>query len=96
MENLRSSRSIVIAEGVVFKADPSQRAPKKLDVLPTDPDTRDAELNSRLVDGVIDLFQSHALEVKMNSHDKEVIQRSLEEGNLCFFFYNNRVVLNII
>lgn len=84
VDNLRSSRNIVVAEGVVFKADPSQRSPKKLDVLPTDPDARDAELNSRLFDGVVDLFQNHALEVKMNSKDKEVIQRSLEEGDLNF------------
>lgn len=53
---------------------------KKYDALPVDPTARDAEVNYRLVDGVLSLFETHALEVKMNPADKETLQRSLEEG----------------
>ncbi|KAH9644674.1 hypothetical protein HF086_011843 [Spodoptera exigua] len=80
VDNLRASRSITIVDGVVFKGEPEPRSAKKLDALPVDPTARDAEVNYRLVDGVVSLFETHALEVKMNQADKESIQRSLEEG----------------
>lgn len=80
VDNLRASRNIQIVEGVVFKGEPEPRASKKLDALPVDPTARDAEVNYRLVDGVVSLFETHALEVKMNEADKQTIQRSLEEG----------------
>lgn len=53
-----------------------------MDSLPVDPTARDAEVNYRLMDGVVSLFETHAVEVKMNQADKETLQRSLEEGNL--------------
>ncbi|XP_013165459.1 PREDICTED: uncharacterized protein LOC106116244 [Papilio xuthus] len=80
VDNLRASRRITIAEGVVLKGEPDVRSPKKLDSLPVDPTARDAEVNYRLMDGVVSLFETHALEVKMNPADKETVQRSLEEG----------------
>ncbi|OWR51343.1 uncharacterized protein LOC116774800 [Danaus plexippus] len=80
VDNLRAARSVAIAEGVVLKGEPDVRAGKKLDTLPVDPTARDAEVNYRLVDGVVSLFETHALEVKMNQADKEEMQRSLEEG----------------
>ncbi|CAK1594303.1 unnamed protein product [Parnassius mnemosyne] len=80
VDNLRTSRSITIAEGVVLKGEPDMRSPKKLDALPVDPTARNAEVNYRLVDGVVNLFETHAIEVKMNPADKESVQRSLEEG----------------
>ncbi|KAJ2940090.1 hypothetical protein O0L34_g14127 [Tuta absoluta] len=80
VDNLRASRSIAIAEGVVFKGEPDVRTGKKLDSLPVDPTARDAEVNYRLLDGVVSLFETHALEVKMNKQDKETVARSLEEG----------------
>ncbi|XP_013185080.1 uncharacterized protein LOC106130723 [Amyelois transitella] len=80
VDNLRASRSITIAEGVVLKGEPEVRTGKKLDTLPVDPTARDAEVNYRLMDGVVSLFETHAVEVKMNDADKETIQRSLEEG----------------
>ncbi|XP_028177081.1 uncharacterized protein LOC135083644 [Ostrinia nubilalis] len=79
VDNLRASRSITIAEGIVFKGDPDKRA-KKLDALPVDESARDLEVNYRLMDGVVSLFETHALEVKMNQADKETLQRSLDEG----------------
>ncbi|XP_034837318.1 uncharacterized protein [Maniola hyperantus] len=80
VDNLRTSRSILIAEGVVLKGEPDVRSGKKLDSLPVDPTARDAEVNYRLMDGVVSLFETHALEVKMNDADKAEMQRSLEEG----------------
>ncbi|XP_053619436.1 uncharacterized protein LOC128680371 [Plodia interpunctella] len=80
VDNLRASRSIAIAEGVVLKGEPETRTGKKYDALPVDPTARDAEVNYRLMDGVVSLFETHAVEVKMNEADKETIQRSLEEG----------------
>ncbi|XP_068625693.1 uncharacterized protein [Battus philenor] len=80
VENLRASRSITIAEGIVLKGEPDSRAARKLDSLPVDPTARDAEVNHRLLDGVVSLFETHAVEVKMNPADKETVQRSLEEG----------------
>ncbi|XP_047036315.1 uncharacterized protein LOC124642060 [Helicoverpa zea] len=80
VDNLRASRSITIVDGVVFKGEPEPRSAKKMDALPVDPTARDAEVNYRLVDGVVSLFETHALEVKMNQADKDTIQRSLEEG----------------
>lgn len=80
VDNLRASRSIAIAEGVVLKGEPDVRTGKKLDSLPVDQTTRDAEVNYRLLDGVVSLFETHALEVKMNPGDKAEIERSLEEG----------------
>lgn len=56
------------------------RSPKKLDALPVDPSARDVEVNYRLMDGVVSLFETHAVEVKLNPADKETLQRSLEEG----------------
>lgn len=82
VDNVRSARNIVIAEGVVLKGEPDVRSGKKLDALPVDPTARDAEVNYRLMDGVVSLFETHALEVKMNQADKEEMQRSLEEGKL--------------
>lgn len=82
MDNLRSSRTITIVDGVYLKGEPDVRSPKKLDALPVDPTARDAEINYRLMDGVVSLFETHAVEVKMNPADKETLQRSLEEGNL--------------
>ncbi|KAL4708572.1 hypothetical protein ACJJTC_014180 [Scirpophaga incertulas] len=79
VDNLRAARSINIAEGVVLKGDPEKKG-RKLDALPIDPTARDAEVNYRLMDGVVSLFETHALEVKMNQADKETLQRSLEEG----------------
>ncbi|KAL0811306.1 hypothetical protein ABMA28_009720 [Loxostege sticticalis] len=79
VDNLRASRSITIAEGIVLKGDPDKRA-KKLDALPVDPSARDVEVNYRLMDGVVSLFETHAVEVKMNQADKETLQRSLDEG----------------
>lgn len=79
VDNLRASRSIPIVDGVVFKGEPDLKA-RKLDALPVDPTARDAEVNYRLVDGVVSLFETHAVEVKMNQADKETLQRSLEEG----------------
>ncbi|CAH0401549.1 unnamed protein product [Chilo suppressalis] len=79
VDNLRASRSINIAEGIVLKGDPDKRA-KKLDALPVDPSARDVEVNYRLMDGVVSLFETHAVEVKMNQSDKETLQRSLDEG----------------
>lgn len=81
VDNVRAARSIAIAEGIVLKGDPDKRA-KKLDPLPVDPTARDVEVNYRLMDGVVSLFETHALEVKMNQADKETLQRSLEEGEL--------------
>ncbi|CAH0721074.1 unnamed protein product, partial [Brenthis ino] len=80
VDNLRGARNIVIAEGVVLKGEPDVRSGKKLDTLPVDPTARDAEINYRLMDGVVSLFETHALEVKLNQADKEEMQRSLEEG----------------
>ncbi|XP_049880850.1 uncharacterized protein LOC126377197 [Pectinophora gossypiella] len=80
VDNLRASRSITIAEGVVLKGEPDARSGKKLDALPVDVTARDAEVNYRLLDGVVSLFETHAVEVKMNKQDKETMQRSLEEG----------------
>ncbi|KAJ8709514.1 hypothetical protein PYW08_009518 [Mythimna loreyi] len=80
VDNLRASKSITIVDGVVFKGEPEPRSAKKMDALPVDPTARDAEVNYRLVDGVVSLFETHALEVKMNQADKDTIQRSLEEG----------------
>ncbi|KOB69847.1 Osiris 9, partial [Operophtera brumata] len=80
VDNARSTRSITIVDGVIFKGEPEKRAGKKLDALPVDPTARDAEVNYRLMDGVVSLFETHALEVKMNESDKETLQRSLEEG----------------
>ncbi|XP_059050468.1 uncharacterized protein LOC131845421 [Achroia grisella] len=80
VDNLRASRSITIAEGIVLKGEPDKKAGKKLDSLPVDVTSRDAEVNYRLMDGVVSLFETHAVEVKMNEADKETLQRSLEEG----------------
>ncbi|CAH2234562.1 uncharacterized protein LOC120634327 [Pararge aegeria] len=80
VDNLRATRSISIAEGVVLKGEPDVRSGKKLDSLPEDPTARDAEVNYRLMDGVVSLFETHAIEVKMNDADKAEMQRSLEEG----------------
>lgn len=85
VDNLRASRSVTIIDGVVFKGDPETRSPKKLDALPVDPTARDAEINYRLLDGVVSLFETHSVEVKMNPADKESIQRSLEEGTRLLF-----------
>lgn len=96
VDNLRASRSITIVDGVVFKGEPEPRSAKKLDALPVDPTARDAEVNYRLVDGVVSLFETHAVEVKMNQADKESIQRSLEEGKYTpNYEANNRSALNI-
>lgn len=84
MDNLRAARSIAIVEGVVLKGEPDVRVGKKLDSLPVDPTARDAEVNYRLLDGVVSLFETHALEVKLNDADKAEMQRSLEEGNFIF------------
>lgn len=81
VDNLRASRSITIVDGVVFKGEPEPRSSKKFDALPVDPTARDAEVNYRLVDGVVSLFDTHTVEVKMNKDDKETLQRSLEEGS---------------
>lgn len=80
VDNLRAARNINIAEGIVLKGEPEKRTGKKFDALPVDPTARDAEVNYRLVDGVLSLFETHALEVKMNPADKETLQRSLDEG----------------
>ncbi|VVC90302.1 unnamed protein product [Leptidea sinapis] len=80
VDNVRSSRSITIAEGLVLKGEPNVRAGKQLEDLPIDPIARDAEVNYRLLDGVVNVFETHALEVKMNNADKETVQRSLDEG----------------
>ncbi|XP_075986831.1 uncharacterized protein LOC142983710 [Anticarsia gemmatalis] len=80
VDNLRAARSVTIVEGVYFRGEPEPRSSKSLDALPVDPSARDAEVNSRLVDGVVSLFETHALEVKMNEADKQSVQRSLEEG----------------
>lgn len=85
VDNLRGARNIVIAEGVVLKGEPDVRTGKKLDTLPIDPTARDAEVNYRLMDGVVSLFETHALEVKLNQADKEEMQRSLEEGMIFNF-----------
>lgn len=84
VDNLRASRSITIVDGVYFKGEPEPRSAKKNDALPVDPTARDAEVNHRLVDGVVSLFETHALEVKMNQADKDTLQRSLEEGKSLF------------
>ncbi|XP_063629845.1 uncharacterized protein LOC134801243 [Cydia splendana] len=80
VDNLRASRSITIADGIILKSNQEMRAPKKLDSLPVDPSARDVEVNYRLMDGVVSLFETHAVEVKLNQADKETLQRSLEEG----------------
>ncbi|XP_041985126.1 uncharacterized protein LOC121737539 [Aricia agestis] len=80
VDNVRSARSITIVDGVTLRSDSEVRTPKKLDSLPVDPTERDAEVNYRLMDGVVSLFETHAFEVKMNEADKQTIQRSLEEG----------------
>lgn len=80
VDNMKAARSITIVEGVALKGEPDVQAFKKPDPLPLDPVTRDAEVNYRLVDGVVKLFETHAVEVKMNQADKETLQRSLDEG----------------
>lgn len=80
VDNLRDSRNIKIVEGVVLKSDSDVRSPKQLDALPVDPAARDHEVNARLLNGVVSLFETHALEVKMNQADKDEVQRSLDEG----------------
>lgn len=86
VDNLRASRSITIVDGVLLKGEPEFRSPKKLDALPIDPTARDAEVNYRLLDGTVGLFETHSVEVKMNKDDKETLQRSLEEGKYRFTF----------
>lgn len=88
VDNLRAARSINIAEGIILKGEPEKRTPKKLDALPVDPSARDAEVNYRLMDGVVSLFETHALEVKMNDADKQTIQRSLEEGKYTYIIFS--------
>lgn len=44
------------------------------------------QVNYRLLDGVVSLFETHAVEVKMNEADKETLQRSIEEGKILFNF----------
>ncbi|XP_037296099.1 uncharacterized protein LOC115454700 [Manduca sexta] len=80
VDNLRTVRNLKIAEGVVFKAESEPLPLKPVEPLPVDPSARDAEVNYRLLDGVVNLFETHALEVKMNNEDKESLQRSLDEG----------------
>ncbi|KAJ0170879.1 hypothetical protein K1T71_013651 [Dendrolimus kikuchii] len=80
VDNMKATRSIPIVDGVAFKGEPDVQALKKPDPLPLDPVTRDAEVNYRLVDGVVKLFETHAVEVKMNQADKDTLQRSLDEG----------------
>lgn len=80
VDNVRAARSITISEGIILKGDGEKRSPKRVDTLPVDPTARDAEVNSRLIDGVVSLFETHSLEVKLNEADKEAVQRSLEEG----------------
>ncbi|XP_072935263.1 uncharacterized protein [Epargyreus clarus] len=80
VENLRASRSIKIVDGVTLKSDAVMRSPKQLDDLPVDPTARDNEVNQRLLQGVVSIFETHALQVEMNQADKQEVQRSLEEG----------------
>ncbi|XP_047513049.1 uncharacterized protein LOC125054943 [Pieris napi] len=80
VDNVRASRSIAIVDGIVLKGEPALRSAKQLEPLPIDPIARDTEVNYRLLDGVVNLFETHALEVKMNEADKESFKRSLEEG----------------
>ncbi|XP_004926113.1 uncharacterized protein LOC101740865 [Bombyx mori] len=77
VENARTSRSVNLVDGVFIKGEPGKPSTEPL---PADPEARDAEVNYRLLDGVVNLFETHSIEVKMNPAEKEELQRSLEEG----------------
>lgn len=54
--------------------------------LPEDPDTRESEIDSMLVERVARFFGTHTLQFKVPRESIEDMQRSLEEGKIEYFW----------
>lgn len=80
VETLRSKREITLVDGVTLDSKGSPRSARALEPLPEEPKAREAQVESRLVDGVADFLENYVVQFKLPSSAVEGMRRSLDEG----------------
>lgn len=75
---------ITVAEGVQLIQTEAQATGRSLNeiVLPAEPEAREAEVDSLLVDRIARFLGSHTIQFKVPKDSIQDMQRSLEEGEL--------------
>ncbi|XP_028043676.1 uncharacterized protein LOC114253114 [Bombyx mandarina] len=80
VETLRSKREITLVDGVTLDSKGSPRSARALEPLPEEPKAREAQVESRLVDGVADFLENYVVQFKLPSSAVEGMRRSLDEA----------------
>lgn len=85
-ETLRSKREITLIDGVTLESKGSPRSARAYEPLSDEPQAREAQVESRLVDSAADFLENYVIQFKMPSSAVEGIRRSLEEGKANFIY----------
>ncbi|XP_030034244.2 uncharacterized protein LOC115450381 [Manduca sexta] len=80
LDTLRSKREITVVDGVTLDSKGSPRSARALEPLSEEPQAREAQVESRLVDSVADFLENYVVQFKLPSSAVEGMRRSLEEA----------------
>ncbi|CAB3257627.1 unnamed protein product [Arctia plantaginis] len=80
VENAASARELKLADGLTLYNVGSTRSARSYEPLPEDPQARENQVESRLVDAAADFMENHVIQLRMPKNTVEDMKRSLEEG----------------
>lgn len=84
VDSLSTARALNLADGVTLELVGSPRSARSFEPLPDEPQAREAQVESRLIDSAADFLENHVIQFKMPSSAVEGMKRSLEEGMYIF------------
>ncbi|XP_049880857.1 uncharacterized protein LOC126377205 [Pectinophora gossypiella] len=76
-ENLANSKELSVVDGIAFSGTGSPRSARSYDPLPEEPKAREAMIEDRILDNVVDFLDSHVLQLRMPKSFTE--DNSIEE-----------------
>lgn len=80
VESLSTAREMDLADGVTLLGNGSPRSARAFEPLSDEPQAREAQVESRLLDSAADFLENHVIQFKLPSSAVEGMKRSLEEG----------------
>ncbi|XP_013142807.1 PREDICTED: uncharacterized protein LOC106106717 [Papilio polytes] len=80
VESLSTAREMDLADGVTLLGNGSPRSARAFEPLSDEPQAREAQVESRLLDSAADFLENHVIQFKLPSSAVEGMKRSLEEA----------------
>ncbi|KAJ0170875.1 hypothetical protein K1T71_013647 [Dendrolimus kikuchii] len=80
VDALSTARALSLTDGVTLELVGSPRSARSFEPLPDEPQAREAQVESRLIDSATDFLENHVIQFKMPPSAVEGMKRSLEEA----------------